>query len=119
MSATLSGPLVVTRRLTPDDVRAILGYSQTSTVWKLIHDGGLPAVRFNRRYYINESDLHDWMAERGLVAASEASASSDDAAPVDPDWVAAQVAKFSADDLRRAGELLLALSRADRQDGAA
>ncbi|WP_155946667.1 hypothetical protein [Mycobacterium sp. URHD0025] len=43
-----------------------------------------------------------------------------DAVAVDPDWVAAQVAKFDADALRRAGELLLALaSSADAKAGTA
>lgn len=47
------------------------------------------------------------------------SASTADTVPVDPDWVAAQVAKFSPDDLRAAGELLRKLSRKGNRHGGA
>ncbi len=112
-TATLSPPST-NRRLGTDEVAAVLGYAQTATVLRLIREENLPAVRFNRRYYINEADLHAWMAERGLIAATAAlpaETAASDAVTVDPAWVAAQVAKFDADALRRAGELLLALSR--------
>ncbi|WP_125078447.1 helix-turn-helix domain-containing protein [Mycobacterium sp. P7213] len=118
MPAITQSPAVVTRRMTPDDVADVLGYSQTSTVWRLIREEGLPAVRFNRRYYINEADLHAWMAERGLITAAAprpapavaANTAPSGAVAVDPAWVADQVAKFDAEALRRAGELLLALA---------
>lgn len=111
------------RRMGTDEVAAVLGYAQTGTVIRLIREEGLPAIRFNRRYYINEADLRTWMAERGLLdeaapATTTLPVGPDTTSTVDPAWVAAQVAKFSADDLRRAGELLLALSRAE-QSGAA
>jgi excisionase family DNA binding protein len=125
-STTLSPP--PNRRLGTDEVATVLGYAQTATVLRLIREKGLPAVRFNRRYYVNEADLRAWMAEHGLVAATAAqpaAAVSANAAPsaavaVDPAWVAEQVSKFDADALRRAGELLLALARnADAKGGAA
>lgn len=115
-TSTLSPPSGI-RRLTTEDVAALFGYAQTSTVLRRVREDGLPAVRFNRRYYFNEADVRAWMAERGLIEATTAAPDADDTAPVAPEWIAAQVAKFSADDLRRAGELLLALSRADRQGG--
>ena len=114
-TSTLSPPSA--RRLTTEDVAALFGYAQTSTVLRRVREDDLPAIRFNRRYYFNEADVRAWMAERGLIEATTPDA--DAAAQVDPEWVAAQVAKFSADDLRRAGELLLALSRADRQGSVA
>ena len=39
--------------------------------------------------------------------------------PPDPQWVAGQVAKFTAADLRRAGKLLAELTGRDTQSGAA
>ncbi|OBF42836.1 hypothetical protein A5719_10355 [Mycolicibacterium peregrinum] len=105
-----------------DEVAAVLGYSQTGTVIRLIREQGLPAVRFNRRYYVNEADLRAWMAERGLIAATAAPTPepvATDAVAVDPAWVAAQLATFSPADLRRAGELLLALSRSTIPAGGA
>lgn len=108
------------RRLTTDDVASILGYAQNATVLRLVRDEGLPAVRFKGRYYFTEADVRAWMAQRGLIAASAAQHEprTEPVSSVDPEWVAAQVAKFSSDDLRRAGELLLALSRVE-QTGAA
>lgn len=117
-TATLSPPSA-TRRLTTDDVAGMLGYTRAATVTKLVKTEGLPAVLYKGRYYFNEHEVRAWMAERGLITQTAAEPDRADAASVDPVWVAAQVAKFSADDLRRAGELLLALSRADRRAGAA
>ena len=109
------------RRMTTDEVAAALGYTQNATVLRLVREEGLPAVRFNRRYYYSEADVRAWMAERGLIAAADERVppvAAECASSVNPEWVAAQVAKFGTDALRRAGELLLALSKTD-QGGAA
>ncbi|OBJ46171.1 hypothetical protein A5630_11940 [Mycolicibacterium mucogenicum] len=128
MSSTAALNPPSARPLTTEDVAALLGYRQAATVLRLVREEGLPATRFNRRYFFNENDVRAWMAERGLIAhtapaprgvTTSLPVAPDATSTVDPTWVAAQVAKFSADDLRRAGELLLALSRANLQAGAA
>lgn len=73
MSATSTlSPPPGTRRLTTEDVAALFGYAQTSTVLRRVREDGLPAVRFNRRYYFNEADVRAWMAERGLIETATA-----------------------------------------------
>jgi len=108
------------RRLTTDDVMPMLGYKRAASVTKLVKTEGLPAAQYKGRYYFNENDVRAWMAARGLTdeSAPVLPVSPDATTTVDPTWVAAQVAKFSADDLRRAGELLMALSHANAQGGA-
>ncbi|MCH9730620.1 MAG: helix-turn-helix domain-containing protein, partial [Actinomycetia bacterium] len=91
-----------------DEVASVLGYAQTTTVLRLIREEGLPAVRFNRRYYVNEADLRAWMAERGLLDESAAPTAPTAGTSTDADsgWLAATLAKFSPDDLRRVARVL-------------
>jgi excisionase family DNA binding protein len=101
------------RTITPEDVADDLRCHKAK-VWELIRSGELPAAKFGRRYLIDVDAYKTFKAQHGLAS----TAAGDDDAPVDPNWVAAQVAKFSPDDLRRAGELLLALSRTEVSGGA-
>ncbi|CAN5222310.1 hypothetical protein BH11ACT6_BH11ACT6_05020 [soil metagenome] len=128
MSRTATLPPPSARRLTTDDVVKMLGYKRAATVTRLVKTDGLPAVQYKGRWYFHENDVRAWMTERGLIAETATPPADvttslpvgpDATSAVDPAWVAAQVAKFSADDLRRAGELLLALSHANAQAGAA
>lgn len=85
----------------------------------LVHEG-LPCVHIGRKLYFNPDAVTAWLSENLTNGeASPAPAEPDTPAPAltDPDgpsddWVAAQVSKFSPEDMRRAGELLLALSKA-------
>lgn len=107
------------RYLTASDVAEAIR-AKEPVVYDLIKRGELRARRVGRRWLIDANSLRDFMAGRALADQCEITAEAappDNIAAVDPEWVTAQVAKFSADDLRRAGELLLALSRADRQPG--
>ncbi|MBF9319834.1 helix-turn-helix domain-containing protein [Mycobacteroides chelonae] len=64
---------------------------------------GMPCVHIGRKLYFNLDEVDAWIGQN-LTTGARATPCGD------PDWVAAQVAKFSPDDLRRAGELLLALA---------
>lgn len=68
---------------------------------------GMPCVHVGRKLYYDLEKCDAWIARN--LSSGDASATPAPAS-TDPEWVAAQVAKFSADDLRRAGELLLALA---------
>ncbi|CAN5464091.1 hypothetical protein BH09ACT7_BH09ACT7_51800 [soil metagenome] len=122
MSAT-----TISRFLTPEEVSAELfgGAVAPGRILNLTKTKGLPSHRVGRRHMFVADEVAAWVRSRdgeGVTtspAAPPPTASPEASASVDPEWVAAQVAKFSADDLRRAGELLLALSRADREAGAA
>lgn len=100
----------VGRTLNTDDVAAKLGYRQSASVIRLVKEQGLPCLQLNGRYLFTESEVDAWLAARRPARSADSFTAATGSA--DPDWVAAQVAKFSPDDLRRAGELLLALSRA-------
>ncbi|MBN7403656.1 hypothetical protein P5V78_04410 [Mycobacteroides abscessus subsp. abscessus] len=63
----------------------------------------MPCVHIGRKLYFNLDEVDAWIGQN-LTTGARATPCGD------PDWVAAQVAKFSPDDLRRAGELLLALA---------
>lgn len=124
MSATITD-----RFLTPEEVAAEIfgGAIAAERIVKLSKHQGLPSHRVGRRRMYLADEVAAWVRSRdgeGDVADIQSAAQLSDAIDadadvVDPGWLAEQVAKFSADDLRRAGELLLALSRAERQDGAA
>ncbi len=87
------------------------------TVRRLVQGEGLPAHRVARRVKFLPDEVDAWLRARDTRETGAIHQVTNTA--VDPDWVAAQVAKFSADDLRRAGELLLALSTASESRGAA
>jgi excisionase family DNA binding protein len=107
------------RFLTATDVAGAI-HAKEPVVYDLIKSGHLRARRVGRRWLIDPDSLTDFMAGRVSGAPAETVDPAAGSTRVDPEWVAAQVAKFSADDLRRAGELLLALSRANfLSDGAA
>ena len=115
MSSTTIPP--AGRALNTADVCAKLGYRQTASVIRLVNEQGLPATRINGRYIFTEADVDAWREKHRLAAESDTAGGESPTAPtqpavdVDPTWVAEQVAKFTPDDLRRAGELLMALSR--------
>lgn len=67
---------------------------------------GMPCVHIGRKLFFDLDEAGAWMRQN--LGTGGASTRTGDT--VDPEWVAAQVAKFSPDDLRRAGELLLALA---------
>jgi hypothetical protein len=111
----------IDRFLTPEEVSTEIfgGAVAPDRIVRLSKHHGLPSHRVGRRRMYLAGEVAAWARSRdGEGDVDPAAVSPDATAPVDPDWIAAQVAKFSADDLRRAGELLLALSRADRRAGA-
>jgi hypothetical protein len=115
----------IARFLTPEEVSTEVfgGAVAPGQILNLSKNQGLPSHRVGRRRMFVADEVAAWVRSRDgegstNSAAGPSAVSDADAPAVDPEWVAAQVAKFSADDLRRAGELLLALSRAD-QGGAA
>ena len=108
MPATTTPPKFLTTAEVAETIRV-----REPVVYHLIKTAGLPARRAGRRWLIDPAELDIWLRSR------EGGTQSAVGAEVDPDWVAAQVAKFSPDDLRRAGELLLALSRSSNTQGAA
>ncbi|WP_109858723.1 helix-turn-helix domain-containing protein [Mycobacteroides chelonae] len=89
--------------LMADQVKAKFGFTQPASVLRLVKEQGLPAHKINRRYLFDPDEVDAWIGQN-LTTGARATTGGD------PDWVAAQVAKFSPDDLRRAGELLLALA---------
>lgn len=113
MSAT-----TIARFLTPDEVSAEIfgGAVAPDRIVRLSKHHGLPSHRVGRRRMYLADEVAAWARNRdgeGDQTTAPLPVGPAAATPVDPAWVAAQVAKFSANDLRRAGELLLALSRAD------
>lgn len=105
-TATLTRPKQL---VLADQIKSKLGFSQPASVLRLVKEQGLPAHKVNRRYLFDPDEVDAWLRDRNTSDASDTNT-----ARTDPDWVAAQVAKFSADDLRRAGELLLALANTAR-----
>lgn len=111
----------IARFLTPEEVAAEIfgGAIAPDRIIRLSKHHGLPSHRVGRRRMYLAEEVAAWARNRNgegepdHAAAPLPAEPTDAAAAVDPEWVAAQVAKFSADDLRRAGELLLALSRAN------
>ncbi|WP_255776069.1 helix-turn-helix domain-containing protein [Mycobacteroides abscessus] len=114
MSATATLP----RYLTPDEVstECFGGAVAPGRILNLTKSQGLPSHRVGRRQMFIADEVDAWVRSRDADGgALTAAPPPGNPAPVDPAWVAAVVAQFSANDLRRAGELLLALSRADVQ----
>lgn len=124
------------RFLTPEEVATEL-FGDAITPRKIVEFSktqGMPSHLVGRRRVFLAEEVAAWVRSReggtwdrfhrNDVAAAQPAAVSANTAPsaavaVDPAWVAAQVAKFDAEALRRAGELLLALANSARQDGAA
>lgn len=105
------------RRMTTADLAERLNRTQ-QTIRAWVNEDGLPAHRVKGRLQYDPVEVEAWLRARGGEPDEPAVEASTAVAPVDPAWVAAQVAKFGADDLRRAGELLLALSRSADASGA-
>lgn len=111
MSAT-----TIARFLTPEEVSAEVfgGAVAPDRILKLSKAQGLPSHRVGRRRMYLAEEVAAWARNRdgegGIDPAASPPGVGPDAPSVDPEWVAAQLSKFSADDLRRAGNLLLALS---------
>jgi hypothetical protein len=110
----------IDRFLTPEEVSSEIfgGAVAPDRIVRLSKHHGLPSHRVGRRRMYLAGEVATWARSRDgdgdtSPAAAPLPIGPEATAPADPAWVAAQVAKFSADDLRRAGELLLALSRAD------
>lgn len=117
----MSAPSTLPRYLTPDEVSAecFAGAVAPTGIVDLCKKG-LPSHRVGRRRLFIAEEVDAWVRSRDGDGATLPSApTAPGSTPVDPEWVAAVVARFSADDLRRAGELLLALSRADVASGGA
>ena len=76
----------------------------------LVHRG-MPCARVGTKFYFDLAEVDAWI-DAHLVSAAGADAETRTPGTHRPadEWVAEQVAKFSPDDLRRAGELLLALA---------
>lgn len=77
----------------------------------LIRDGVLPATRIGRRWLIDPADLRAVIETPGVgtggrSGAPELPPPSPSGPEVDPEWLADTLAKFTPDDLRRAGEVL-------------
>lgn len=73
---------------------------------ELIHKlrkDGLPAVKVGRSYRFDADEADAWLRQQDQSSRPEPA--------VEPDWLATQLAKFTPDDLRRAGEVLISLSR--------
>lgn len=121
----MSATTIATRFMTPDEVSTEIfgGSIAPRRIVEFSRTRGLPSHLVGRRRLYIADEVAAWARSRdGNTNPTAQPATSllvgpDATAAVDPAWVAAQVAKFSADDLRRAGELLLALSRAEHQGG--
>ncbi len=107
------------RRLTTADLAERLRRTQ-QTIRFWVAEEGLPAHRVNRRLYYDPIEVEAWLLARSdgggsalPIAPPTAPKANLATEPVGAEWVATVVSQFTADDLRRAGELLLALSRTD------
>jgi excisionase family DNA binding protein len=100
----------ITRYLTADEVstECFGGAVSSSKVLLMRAHDGLPAHRIGRRYMFRADEVDAWVRAR---SETHTAPTEPDAGAADSEWVAAQLAKFTPDDFRRAGELLLALSR--------
>lgn len=123
MSASTIAP---TRFMTPDEVSAEIfgGAIAPERIPRLSKDRGLPSHRVGRRRMYLAEEVIAWARSRdgdGVVTTASATEGTapapSGAVAVDPAWVADQVAKFDAEALRRAGELLLALANSPAAEG--
>ena len=106
----------IPRYLTRDEVSSVCfgGAIAPGRVIALVKQG-LPAHRVGRRYMFVADEVDAWVRSRDSAKDShttETDTDGDDAAPVNPDWLAEQLSRFTADDLRRAAEVLMALAGA-------
>jgi hypothetical protein len=70
---------------------------------------GMPCVHIGRKLYFDLDEVDAWISQN-LGTGGDTARPAANAIGADPDWVAEQLAKFTPDDLRRAGQLLLALA---------
>lgn len=104
------------RFLTAAQLAPQLGYRQTKPIFRLVHEEGLPARRAGRKFLFDPAEVDAWLDARGL---SGNRAPEPELPPVDPAWLAEQLAKFSPDDIARAARVLLALHDARTEQTAA
>lgn len=106
MSATTTTPVSY---LTVDEVSAELfgGSVSPSKVIKLAKNDGLPMHLVGRRYLFIADEVDTWIRARDLKGNTAAApVAPTGVAPGDSDWLAATLAKFSPDDLRRVAQVL-------------
>jgi excisionase family DNA binding protein len=104
MSAPATSPYFHTA-----DIAQRLGVTD-DTVYRLVAEEGLPAHRIARRLKFTADEVDAWVRSRDTSESGIPTASAAPARSADPNWVAAQVAKFTPDDLRRAAEVLLSIA---------
>ncbi len=114
------------RYLTVDEVSDELfgGSVSPSKVIKLAKNDGLPMHLVGRRYLFIADEVDAWIRARDLKGNTTAAApvAPSDVAPGDSDWLAATLAKFSSDDLRRVAQVLRSVAddhTRELSDGAA
>lgn len=56
----------VMRLLTVKDIAKSLSFSEM-TVWRLIHEGGLPAIQIGKSLRVKEEDLESWVEKHRMV----------------------------------------------------
>lgn len=104
--ATITAPPLADEYLSVSQVAAALQLT-TETVCKMIRAGELPAQRIGRKWHIGRRALDARLAP-----------AHDDAPPLghrpvgEDTWLTETLAKFTPDDLRRAGEVLRAIAGA-------
>lgn len=72
-----------------------------NTVTRLVREKGLPGYKVGKAYRFDATELDAWVRQQDQPSRPS----------VETDWVAVQLAKFTVEDLRRAGEVLISLSR--------
>jgi len=70
-------------QLTVRDVARLFDVSE-KTVYRWIHQGGLPSHRVQEQYRFNRSDLVEWASSRGLRISGEIFAAEDGRSPLPP-----------------------------------
>lgn len=107
-TATAIAPPLGDEYLTVKQVTDAL-HLTSETVCKMIRAGELPAQRIGRKWHISRRALDARLAP----AATDDETPAPTAGPDGEDsWLAATLAKFTADDLRRAGEIFRAIADA-------
>nr|WP_046286031.1 helix-turn-helix domain-containing protein [Mycobacterium sp. UM_NZ2] len=107
-TATAIAPPLGGEYLTVKQVTEALDLT-SETVCKMIRAGELPAQRIGRKWHISRRAL-----DARLAPAAEDETPAPTAGPVggEDTWLAETLAKFTADDLRRAGEIFRAIADA-------
>ncbi|MEZ5117946.1 MAG: helix-turn-helix domain-containing protein [Candidatus Nanopelagicales bacterium] len=67
MSSTPERPLSEVRFLTVAEVASLMRVSKM-TVYRLVHNGDLPAVRVGRSFRVPEQAVHDYLRESFIEA---------------------------------------------------